>query len=81
MVDGLSINAADHRQFVHHLCSVREQFADHPSTAAVRGELVHGWGNREPLLPGGHRGQPLAVPDGFGEVRVVEVRKPGLIIP
>ena len=54
MVNGLGIDASDHGQVVHHLRSVRQQFAHHRAAFSVRRKFVDRWGDGEALLTGSH---------------------------
>ena len=73
MVDRFGVQALDDREIVDHLGRVRQQLADPGAVAAVLLELVFRRGDGKPLLAGGHRRQPLALPHRFGQVLVEQL--------
>jgi hypothetical protein len=80
VVDGLGVHASNEAHIINHLRRVGEQLGDRHPALAMLGELVHRRGDREPLLPRGHRRQPLAVADRLGQVLVVPLLHLRLVV-
>ena len=81
VIDGVGVHRLHHREVVDQLRGVRQQFTHPPSALAMLGELELRRCDRQPLLPTGHRRDPLTLADAVGEVLVEMLLQPGLVIP
>ena len=80
VVDRLGVHAADEHEVVGHLLHPRQQLADPHARLAAPLELVHRRRDREAGLAAGHRREPLAHADRFGQVLVEPFLHDGLVI-
>ncbi len=80
VVDRLGLHRADERDVVRDLRGMRQELAEPCAALAVLPELEDRWGNRETLLPGGHRGDPLAHPHRVGQLDPAALAEGRLVI-
>ena len=80
VIDGIGLHGLDERDVVHHLAGVGQEFAQFRSGLSVLLELEHRRGYRQPILAGGHAGDPLALADRIREILAVKLAQQRLVI-
>ena len=77
---GIGVHTAYYSQFVHHLGGVWQKLRECGATLTVTSKGIHARSDWKTRLAGGHGGQALTLPDGFGQVLVKPLFHLGFVI-
>ncbi len=81
MIDGVGLDRLEHRQFIHHLGRMRQQFTDPAPALASLVELEHRRGHRKTGLARSHGGDALTIAHRVRKILVEVLLQLRLVVP